>query len=83
MRSVKVQVSPSGRVSLPAEFRRTLGVEKGGTVLMAIEDGDIRIRTVKESIRRAQAMTRELLAKSGKTLTVDDFLAERRTYWDD
>lgn len=83
MRSFKVNVSPSGRVSLPAEFRRTLGLEKGGTVVMALDDGDIRIRTVKESIRRAQAMTRELLAKSGKTLTVDDFLAERRTYWDD
>lgn len=82
MQPVKVRVSPSGRVSLPAEFRRTLGLEKGGTVVMTLDEGDIRIRTVSASVRRAQAAARELLAKSGKTLTVDEFLAERRADWD-
>jgi bifunctional DNA-binding transcriptional regulator/antitoxin component of YhaV-PrlF toxin-antitoxin module len=73
-------VSPSGRLSLPAEFRKAVGLERGGNVIVELDGKDIRIRTIAEAVARAQAMSRRLLA--GKpNLSVDDFLAHRREDW--
>ena len=77
---VRGHVSPSGRLSLPAEFRKAVGLERGGNVIVELDGNDIRIRTVHEAVARAQAMSRRLLA--GKlALSVDDFLAHRREDW--
>jgi hypothetical protein len=54
-----------------------MGLERGGDVVVVLEDREIRIRTIAESIARAQALTRRLLdGKPG--MSVDDFIAERR-----
>jgi bifunctional DNA-binding transcriptional regulator/antitoxin component of YhaV-PrlF toxin-antitoxin module len=77
---VRGHVSSSGRLSLPAEFRKEIGLERGGDVIVELDGKDIRIRTVQEAVARAQAMSRRLLA--GKpALSVDDFLAHRREDW--
>ena len=76
----RAHVSPSGRLSLPAEFRKAVGLERGGNVVVELDGRDIRIRTTQEAVARAQAMSRRLLA--GKpALSVDDFLAHRREDW--
>ena len=76
----KAQVSPSGRISLPAEFRKAVGLEHGGNVVVELDGKDIRIRTVAEVVAQMQALSRRLLA--GKpNVSVDDFLAERRRDW--
>ena len=74
----RVTVSPTGRLSLPIEVRKAVGLEKGGTVLVEAENGDIRIRTVDEVFARARALAREL---GGKDASVDDFLKFRRELW--
>ncbi len=80
MKSQFSHVSRSGRISLPAAFRAALGLEQGGDVVIELDDGEIRIRTLAETIARAQAMSRHLLA--GKPhVSVDDFLAHRRKDW--
>ena len=77
MNSVRGRVSESGRLSLPAEFRKAMGLERGGDVVVELEDREIRIRTVDEVVARAQALARELIGgKPGAD--VDSFLAERR-----
>ena len=77
---VRGQVSRTGRLSLPAEFRKAIGLERGGDVVVELDGNDIRIRTINEAVARAQAMSRRLLAgKPG--LSVDDFLAHRREDW--
>lgn len=78
----KVQVSASGRLSLPADFRKAVGLEKGGTVIVELDGNDIRVRTIQEIVARAQELSRRMLA--GKpNVSVDDFLAERRRDWGD
>jgi AbrB family looped-hinge helix DNA binding protein len=78
----KAQVSPSGRISLPAEFRKAVGLEHGGNVVVELDGKDIRIRTIAEVVAEVQALSRRLLA--GKpNVSVDDFLAERRRDWGD
>jgi AbrB family looped-hinge helix DNA binding protein len=77
MTSIHAKVSESGRISLPAELRRAVGLERGGDVVVELDGHDLRIRTVDEVIDRAQEITRRLL--SGKPhASVDNFLSERR-----
>ena len=77
MNAIRGKVTESGRLSLPAEFRRAVGLEKGGEVVVELNGREIRIRPVDEVLARAQAKARRLLA--GKPdISVDDFLAERR-----
>ena len=77
MKTVRSHVSKSGRISLPAQFRKALGVENGGAVIVELYDREIRIRTVDEVIARAQALSRQLLRHNPKA-SVDDFIAWRR-----
>ena len=57
--SLRGRVSESGRLSLPAEVRREVGLEKGGPVRIDLVDGSIRIRTMSEIKDRIQAMARD------------------------
>jgi bifunctional DNA-binding transcriptional regulator/antitoxin component of YhaV-PrlF toxin-antitoxin module len=77
MNSVCAKVSQSGRLSLPAEFRKAIGLERGGDVIVELDGHDLRIRTVDEVVVRAQEILRRALAGQPE-VTVDDFLAERR-----
>ena len=73
-------VSPSGRISLPAEFRKAVGLERGGNVIVDLDGCDIRIRTVQEAVAQAQAIARRLFADK-PNVSADDFLAHRREDW--
>lgn len=74
---VRARVTEAGRLSLPAEFRKAVGLERGGDVIVELAGKEIRVRTVDEVVARAQELTRRLLAGKAGT-SVDDFLAERR-----
>jgi len=75
MNAYRGRVTESGRLSLPAELRRTVGLENGGDVVIELDGQTIRVRTVDEVVADAQALMKKLLA--GRKLTVDDFLADR------
>lgn len=79
---IRVRVSETGRLSLPIELRKALGIERGGDVLIELKDNEVRIRTLNDVIADVQARIRKHL--EGKpALTVDDFIAERRADWDE
>ncbi len=77
MSAIPARVSESGRLSLPAEFRRAVGLEHGGTVVVELVDHEIRISTVPEVVAQAQAMTRKLLGDAADASS-DTLIAERR-----
>ncbi len=77
MKAIIGHVSESGRLSLPADFRKAVGLGRGGSVVIELDGGEIRIRTVPEVVARAQALTRALLSDKPAG-TVDAFLADRR-----
>ena len=82
MKYARGRVSESGRLSLPAEFRKAFGLTRGGNIVIELDEGEIRIRTVHETVARAQELSRRLLA--GKpNVSVDDFLAQRKLDWDE
>jgi AbrB family looped-hinge helix DNA binding protein len=72
----RTRVSQSGRVVIPASFRKALGINVGDEVLLRIEDDELRITTQQRRIRRAQRRARRYL-KPGTSL-VEELLAERR-----
>jgi AbrB family looped-hinge helix DNA binding protein len=80
IRSVHARVSASGRISLPAAFRKTIGLERGGDVVVELDGREIRIRTLDHLIAEAQALSRRLLADHPEA-SVDDFLKERKRDW--
>lgn len=73
--SVRGHVSETGRLSLPAELRRAVGLERGGPVRIEVVDGAIRIRTMKEVRDRIRALAHES-GLAGKA-SVTDFLKAR------
>lgn len=70
------KVSDSGKLNLPAQLRRQVGLDRGGPVLVRVEDGELRIRTVQEAMRRLQQDARRIFGAGGDT--VERFLADRR-----
>ena len=78
MRDIWVKVAESGRLSLPADVRRRLGVERGGSLVLHVdeEQGCVTLLTAEAMVRRVQRLARELLRD--QMPSVDEFLAERR-----
>jgi AbrB family looped-hinge helix DNA binding protein len=77
MSGVIARVSGSGRLTIPAKFRKAVGLDRGGEVVVELDDREIRIRTVDEVVDHAQRLTRRLLGDNPNA-SLDAFLAERR-----
>lgn len=77
MHIIKGRVSQSGRISLPIELRKAVGLEQGGDVVIELDGHDIRIRTVDEVVAQAQRLTQRLLDGKPES-SLDAFLRERR-----
>ena len=76
MPSRHVKIAPGGRVVLPAEFRKALGVSVGDSVVIELRDGELRLRSLDAAIRRAQERVRRYVPE-GVSLA-DELIRERR-----
>jgi AbrB family looped-hinge helix DNA binding protein len=56
-------VDQNGRIVLPAEARRSLGVKAGDTVIVEIEANAVRLRTFGERLKAAQAVYRKAIGR--------------------
>lgn len=65
-----------GRVVLPAEMRKELGIEEGSEVVISRTEHGIEIKTLAEAIRQAQELCAKFV-KPGVSM-VDELLRERR-----
>lgn len=74
--NAKLKVGPGGRVLIPANMRERLGVVEGDALMASLEGGELRLITLAESVRRAQAIVRSRVP-AGVSL-VDELLADRR-----
>src|ERR1044071_713451 len=77
MNGISTKIADGGRVVIPAEHRRALGLEVGDEVIIRLVEGELRILTRAEAIRRAQSLVRRKI-KKGRSL-VDELTKERRT----
>ena len=65
-----------GRLQVPADIRRALGLKDGDAVVMEIVDGRLQVRPYRDVIAEVQARFRPYL-KPGVSL-VDELIADRR-----
>jgi bifunctional DNA-binding transcriptional regulator/antitoxin component of YhaV-PrlF toxin-antitoxin module len=72
--TLRMRVSPTGKVHLPTSLRRELGLEDGG-ILVAVREGKNIVIT---TLRKQMIDMREELAPYFKNDSVDQFLADRR-----
>ena len=76
--SYHLTVASNGRIVLPAEVRKRLGLSGGGDLMMEETPDGLVLRTVAQSIAHAQAIARRYLTDR-PDVSVDAFLANRRT----
>ena len=70
------KVIAGGKIVIPAEFRRALGIADGDSVLIARDaEGGLSIKTHAQVIEDGQRAYRAALKHP---FTVDDFIADRR-----
>ena len=70
------RIVSGGRLQIPAEVRRQMGIADGDTVRLRIVDGKLRIIPFREVLRQIQQMMRERVPP-GVSLA-DELIAERR-----
>ncbi len=71
----RIRVNRQGRVVIPSTFRKEMGIRAGDELVCEIEDGDLRLSTVKRNIERAQRLVRKFV-KPSRSLA-DELIAER------
>lgn len=74
--NVWTKVGEGGRIVIPAEIRRSIGVKEGDRILLLVEDGELHVITVSQGIKRAQELARPYM-RPGVSM-VDELIAERR-----
>jgi AbrB family looped-hinge helix DNA binding protein len=74
--TVQVNVTPNGRMSLPAAIRKRLGLQRGGAVFVEETAEGVILRTASQAVSRAQAIARKYA--DHPDASVDAFLARRR-----
>lgn len=72
----RARVGAGGRIVIPAEIRRELGMQEGEPIVMRVENGELRIWTIGEAIRRVQERAKPYIVP-GRLLS-DELIAERR-----
>ena len=73
---MSAKIAEGGRLVIPAEYRRELGLEPGDEVIIRLEDGELRILSRAEAVKRAQELVARHVKKNHSL--VDELSAERR-----
>ena len=77
MPSRRVRIAPGGRVVIPAEYRKALGVGIGDHVVLELQGDELRLRSRQATIKKVQAMVRKHIPGGSRSLA-DELIAERR-----
>ncbi len=67
---VRTRLGENGRIVIPAEFRRQLGLKVGDPLVVRLDEDGLRIESRQAAVRAAQRMVRERVPKG-------DLLTER------
>jgi antitoxin PrlF len=72
------KIVSGGRLQIPAELRKQLGIEEGDSVVMEVVNNELRVRSQRESIKRIQELLRPYMPKEGEMRLSDELIADRR-----
>jgi AbrB family looped-hinge helix DNA binding protein len=72
------KIVSGGRLQIPADLRKQLGIEEGDSVVMEVVNNELRIRSQRESIKRIQELLKPYMPKEGEMRLSDELIADRR-----
>jgi AbrB family looped-hinge helix DNA binding protein len=75
--TLQINITPNGRMSLPADVRKRLGLTDGGAVYLDETEDGVVLRTANQAVARAQALAKQYTG-GNPDATVDAFLNRRR-----
>jgi AbrB family looped-hinge helix DNA binding protein len=76
MEDIHSTIAEGGRIVIPADYRRALGLKVGDEVILRMADGEVHILTRRQAIKKAQALVRKHVPER-KSL-VRELIRERR-----
>lgn len=76
MQPQRVKLIDGGKLVIPAVMRRELGIGTGDTVMVHVEEGELRVRTINKALERARAIVRRHVP-ADRSLA-DELIADRR-----
>lgn len=76
MSKTTVRIGSHGRLVIPVEYRRALGVDEGDELIVRLEDGELRLTTRELAVARARALVRRYVPEGADL--AGELLAERR-----
>lgn len=56
--TVKVNITANGRISLPADIRKRMGLSDGGMIYIEESDEGLILRTAAQAVAKAQALAK-------------------------
>jgi AbrB family looped-hinge helix DNA binding protein len=73
---IQARINQNGRIVIPSVIRKAMGLKLGDSVVMALEDGVLRIESQQARVRRVQQSLRQLVP-ADRVLS-DELIAERQ-----
>lgn len=76
MTKTLAKLGEGGRLVIPAEYRKALGLETGDELVLILEENSLRLSTPAEGIRRARSIVRSYVAEDRRL--ADELITDRR-----
>ncbi len=76
MEEARLVVNENGRVVIPAQFRKALGIGAGDEIVLRLQENELRITTAKHRLERARRLVRKYV-NPGRSLA-DELIKDRR-----
>lgn len=73
---VKAVIGEGGRLIIPAEMRRAMGIKPGDTISLRLEEGALKVVSAKQALDTIRKLAKSL-KKPGESI-VDEFISDRR-----
>ena len=72
----KSEIQKGGRITIPIALRKEFGLDIGDSVVLDIQDDNIRLRSIQQVIRDIQAVVKQHIPEN--VSLVDELIQERR-----
>jgi AbrB family looped-hinge helix DNA binding protein len=73
---IRTQISNSGRLVVPAKFRKALKIKAGDELVLRLENDSIRLIPLRQAVNMAQKQVRKFVPEG--VALVDELIQERR-----
>lgn len=76
MHEIRTKLGQNGRIVIPTEYRRKLGLNSGDEVIMRLDEAGLHLYTPAQAVARAQALVRRYVPER-RSLS-GELISERR-----